>query len=515
MTVLPRHERPLPSFMAVCAIDANVKTIQAFTPRFMEWSKQGIWILDLRICRSFWTAKAHALGMDTVALIRKALQEHFTQEHQSHITIGHNAGYQAVLADSPWQAVLFLNYIKDRNLGGLVNLHSPFAKNFRKELSWQAWWETVAAIVEHLTATKLKSFSSSYFHNQCCQMQRAVKRLGVATPWDLREADSLAVGRRFGSVLRDLWRWTWENTEHRATNRQLPHEEDAHSTDGIFDFANGFPWRGVTVKEAPAIARHLDDPLLEWDYIEPLLQEDLGRICDLDSWDARDGVVRLEWRVVSYDLTILEIPICFRHPHSLASERNRSFMTTTLQAYYSFHQAMKNAIAADHEDSPIHPVSPIISWQIIVAERIQLTDRIKSLFATDEGDYSDLLALENRLPIHLVGYSLSDDWLPEDSYRLEAEIDIANKLNHQRSSPSFMAQSRMRPLFIYKNPIFFDHQAPSAGRVFVERIMTKWWKLKDQESLQRDYYRFPGPDKQLLWVFKDLLGHWYIHGIFA
>jgi hypothetical protein len=43
--------------------------------------------------------------------------------------------------------------------------------------------------------------------------------------------------------------------------------------------------------------------------------------------------------------------------------------------------------------------------------------------------------------------------------------------------------------------------------------MAKWWAAAS--SLQRDYYRLTDNEQRSFWVFKDNLGQWFIHGIFA
>jgi hypothetical protein len=502
-----KHERTLPPFLAIYAKDSCAQDVQTLTPRVMQWSDDGVWILDLRTCLTFWTTKANSLGIDTVALIRMVLQCQFASEDSEQISIGEAAGYQGVLANSPWRAVLLLNYVRERNLGGLINFASAYAGNLRKELSWNAWWETAVSICNHFEKVNRRHFTRLAFQSQCAQMQRTIKRLGTSNPWELKQADSLAVGRRFGTALRDLWQWTWSDTDTDPSRGLSQNSEHL--------FTSGFPWQSYLQKEVPTITRHLDDPLLEWDFLEPLLQEDLCRICDLDSWDSREGVMRLEWRVVSYDLTILDIPVCFRHPHSLASERNSCFTTTTLQAYYSFNQAVKNTAGPYEEEGFSDPPSPVISWQLMISERLQLSNKIIDLFGTSATDSSALMDLENRLPIPLLGYDICNDWVPEDSYATSQDQDVRLDDINNKMAPSFYALARRRPLFLYPKPIFLDSHGASAAWRFLERIMTKWWNATDKQSAQRDYYQLTGADRRLMWVFKDLCGNWYIHGIFA
>ena len=48
--------------------------------------------------------------------------------------------------------------------------------------------------------------------------------------------------------------------------------------------------------------------------------------------------------------------------------------------------------------------------------------------------------------------------------------------------------------------------------------MDKWWVSVDSEHPrpeQRDYYRLTDGDGRALWAFKDTVGKWYVHGVFA
>jgi hypothetical protein len=495
------------NFLALYAKDADFADMQVLTPKAMKWSDDGMWILDLRPCLSFWSHRARNMGLDVVGLIRKVLQTQFSAENHEQTSIGATAGYQGALADNPWLAIVFLNYVRERNLGGLVNLAGPSTLTFFRELSWSAWWKSAIPIAQHFESCKRKHFSPASFRGSCEQMQKAIGRLGILTPWELKTVDSLAVNRRFGTVLRDLWQWTWSALE--------PEDSNGGASDLKKQFASGFPWQSFQATESPMISRHLEAPLLEWDHMEPLLQEDLNRMCDLDSWDSREGVMRLEWEVVSYDMTAITVPICFRHPHSLASERNSNFVTTTLQAYYSFTQIMKSTMDDQDTDGYLNPPSPIISWRIKITERLRLSAKIRDLFGHSDRGNCDLMNLENRLPIELINYDLRQDWLPEDSYcHADASGERQDSMIGQATA-SLQAISRRRPLFLYRNPIFYDNHGHSVTWMFLERIMTKWWEKKPNSSPQRDYYKLIGKDQRAMWVFKDFRGNWYTHGVFA
>jgi hypothetical protein len=258
--------------------------------------------------------------------------------------------------------------------------------------------------------------------------------------------------------------------------------------------------------------------------MEPLLLEDLNRLCSQSSWDDRERVVSLELRLTFADLTALPISIHFRHPHSLHQELTHQ-RTALLQANYAFERETKEAFSKFiHE--PIETAVPtIIGWELIVTGRIRLPQQVFDIFGEDYSDQVDLCQLENRLSINLESFNLSHDWLPEHSYALAARDRKPHSLAKGSSNlPSqqpvnlllpFQALARKRPLFLYKTPQPWDDQGRSSGRVFLERTMEKWWSDSSQETSQRDYYCLTDSFKRDLWVYKDNRGRWYAHGIFA
>jgi len=160
----------------------------------------------------------------------------------------------------------------------------------------------------------------------------------------------------------------------------------------------------------------------------------------------------------------------------------------------------------------------IIAWELSVEECLTMPAQMLDLFGGAASERSDLLQLENRLPVALQAYDLSNDWVPENSYVNSDALELRLDSELNNAFLSLCAVAKKRPMFIYKEPLPLALEAKTFSTLwqFLERTMSKWWgSLSSQTNNQRDYYRFVDNEKRSLWIFKDTLGHWYVHGIFA
>jgi hypothetical protein len=332
-------------------------------------------------------------------------------------------------------------------------------------------------------------------------MERAVKRMGLKTPWGLREIPGEQLRRRFGALVRDARDWAYGDGEASVFSTA---------------FNTGFPWQSVTVADKPRVVTHLEHPLCEWEHVEPLLREDLDRLCALATWQAGERVVSLEWRLVFRDLSSLPVPIRFRHPHPLHLEKG-AHATALLQAFYSFQssvprQSIEDASGQVRETETF--VVPIVSWTLVVDERLSVPPRALALF--DDGVGGDALALlhmENRLRIPLEAYELRSDWLPEDSF---CKVGVAaSEGATAEAMPSLRELARARPLFLYESPQRFDHGGTSTTWEFRERTAAKWWERGSGPLPQRDYYRLTDRQQRSYWVYRDTQSQCFVHGVYA
>lgn len=426
------------------------------------------------------------------------------------------------------RAVLLFNYMKQRNLTGLVSLSGTFGKNIFREIPWGVWWTTANQYAHHMeeVPTGKRRFNGSSFRSRCAQMQRALKRLGIKNPWGMHDMSALQIKRRFGMELHELWEWSYQNLDHQK-KLQSPTQSFLF---GRETEVGRFPWVCCLSPDKPKVTIHLDNPLAEWDHIQPILKNELDRLCDLEEFKEAERVVSLEWRIVYQDLTYLVIPIPFRHPHSLHMEKSHQ-STALLQALYSFENSLRGSPIDKNRWDDLIPLEPIISWTLTVTERLYLPNKLLSLFGDQSSGSSmnqstehALLELENRLPVPLQEYRLRHDPLPEDSYESSTK-EFPHEMD-EAVFPTLMAQAQKRPLFIYREPALFEYKGGAsksveAGRQFTERTMDKWWRTNGSltdRPLQRDYYRMIDRDERAFWVFRNNTGSsesFYVHGVFA
>lgn len=468
----------------------------ALTPRVMEWG-EGLWLLDLSVCLTYWSAQAAFRGADPLQLIGAQL-EAVAAEH------GIKA-WSGVMAAHPWQGLLLARHMRERDVRGFLSVDGPFGQTLFREVGWDTWRSSIESLAAHRWALGIKPSEPATIRKQLTQMERAVKRLGLRTPWSLREIPGDQLRRRFGALVRDARDWAYG-------------EDEASDL-----FATGFPWQGVVIDDKPRVVTHLEHPLCEWEHIEPLLREDFDRLCALATWQAGERVVSLEWRLVFRDLSNLAVFIRFRHPHPLHLEKG-AHATALLQAFYSFQSSVPRQSIEGAAGQVLEAEAfavPIVSWSLVVDERLSLPPRALTLF--DDGVGSDALALlhmENRLKIPLEAYELRSDWLPEDSY-CRAGLATADGSSAE-ALPSLRELARTRPLFLYESPQRFDNVGTSAAWEFRERTAVKWWESAAGSSsvgrgpmAQRDYYRLTDREQRSYWVYRDTQSQCFVHGVYA
>ena len=519
----------------------GAEKLRALTPRLMQWS-ENIWLLDIRPCSTYWGVQARQRGENVYETVRQVLTAAFSSEQtakgkMAEGTAAPVSNFYAASAGSPWAAIVLASQMYERKLPGFIDLSSSFAVNLYREVSWDNWFSCVQRLGVHFQSKKRRAFNEDTLRRQCTQMEQSVKRLGIAMPWHMRTMDSMSIKRRFGVVLQEVWEWTFSILSTSSTLTSAMATPSLHQDDG-------FPWTATEVVETPTVARHLEYPLVEWDYIEPVLKEDLDKLCDLSTWDTNERVLSLEWRLVFPDMTCLCVPIPFRHPHYLRQEKGLH-KTALLQARYSFEAAIPGSQLDISRLDEHLPTMPIVSWQVSITERLAMPPVLRNLFGGFSSGFDDdgeshplamLVSLENKLPAPLECYDFCNDWVPEDSFDLVTarERSLGSSYSSGQGSSAKLTRNDSaagndayrslrglgcaRPLFLYRKPQVFDPAGKSTAWIFCERTMDKWWRQAEVNSPsahQRDYYWLTDSDNRGLWVFKNNLGQAYVHGIFS
>ncbi len=466
------------------------------TPQVMAWDK-NIWLLDLSPCHGYWQARATALQTDTTNLWRSLLHQLLmngseTNLKQSHI--GASAPYYAALANKPWQAILALNHLRERCVRGFIDTRSQFGASLLNEMSWQAWWHSVAQIRSHL-ATIYTAFDTAAYARSCKKMQQTMQKISSQLPRDMRSADAASIKRRFGGWLSLLWSWTYE--------------ENNPDSETLFDVASGFPWIREQKQDAPQITRHLESPVHEWSHLEELLREDFNKLCQLTSWDFCDRVTTMQWTLTLDDMTQRSLLIGFRHPHSLHNQAPEQ-KTALMQASYSF------VAVTSGEPLP----AAIVGWSLSITGQLLVNSELGAILDDSaDPELHELLELDNQLPIALEAYDLSADWQAEYSFTAtnSQAAGARDSVVSEAQYPSYLVLAQKRPLYLLKQPEPLTQEVSFPRQAFLERSMQRWWTSihRKKSSLCRSYYHLRLASGQSIWAYHDDRHRWFKHGIFA
>ena len=429
-----------------------------------------IWILDLSPFYGYWLKEALKTGKVIPALWRKALNQAFgTQDLDLQVD------YRAALASHPWRALLLLFSMAENQQFGFLDGRSNLGHKLLSGLSWSSWSAALDSVSNLWESQKLPRFKASVLTGQRQRFMLAMDRLAIKKPSASKNLKAKALQNRYGKHLSWAWGWTF-----------------SARVEGYF------PWKNHSFVPPPKVMRFLDEASFYWEPISYHLIEDLDKICD----HLRSKVVtRLDWLLTFEDMTEILVPLCFRNPHDLLSERG-AHPTVLIHAKTSIEALFKDIIKP--EESP----NLVLSWELTLVESLSLPmlqfDIFGEALEEDSGELT-LAKLENQLSVPLQRFALSEDWTPEDSFRNWEGEQV-------KEDASLKHAALMRPLYLWKDP---KPIAPLQAEKlkFLESSMNKWW-LPAQENAHRQYYQevtFEGSR----WVFFDGKGGWFEHGIFS
>lgn len=506
------------------AVETNAQIeehLQCLSTEVMQWSK-NIVLFDMRKFTRFWDLQASQRGITLTDVLKKTLsfyfgiQEQDEKKMESHSTtpadkqkifttqplknvITFSPGYRAARATNPWQAVLLLEQMRYRGRWGLLSNDSRAGRQFFKNISWTLWWECISQLKSKLIETKIKGFRESLFSGQCKRLERASDRLGFESPSKMEILNPKGVKSRYGKTLSDIWTWTYgEATRFKAPCRSY-----------------GFPWQQTVFSLPTSVQQTLDLPLVSWNSIPPFLIISLDKLRRLNI-NSGLGVIRLNWALTFEDCSTAEVPILFRNPYDLSSERG-AYPTALLQAELSFSKMLQQKYKAAGIDLEHHNVPfAIHSWQLTIEESMTLPNVMFDFFSltSEESDLNTLFKLENELPVSLHGYQTVADWMPEDSF---TSLSIKSLLayNTEENLPiAFNAVAAQRPLYIFSEPTPIQLEK-NARLIFLESLTTKWWASDQEKFQERHYYKYLDSENRVLWIFKTDSEKWYQHGIFG
>ncbi len=446
------------------------------SPTAMRWSRHRI-LSRLDDCRAFWIAQKKKLRCRLDDLFDPLLEHHYGED------------YIAVLGEHPWQCLLYLEYRRKHASRGLFLLPSRLDRNIYHRLGWDDWFEPQARLAEHLRAINARGFRAESFRARQAQMRRFIERIGVDRPSAMRAADAHSITRRFGKWLGYAWQWSFSDSSR----------------------LRGFPWRSLRHEPEASVARDLEYPVNQWEFIEVLLREDLDRLAAMCKRDDSRHINRMEWRICLFNQQRITVELSFRHPYSLHRDAPE-YATALYQARYRYEDLMRRLRQRD-SDLDLPESMPFAGWAVALTEIVTLAPSLWDLFARefDAIDYQRVMALQNKLPLAFESYQSDPDYCPEQSFTA-ALPGIAD--SEPFALDAWRGCAANKPLFYYPDVQPIDHPG-RLRRIFLERNSNPWWLGEDALQSIRDYFMLEDERGRTSWVYRTRDGAWYKQGEFC
>ncbi len=460
-----------PSHVAIHA--TGVTNPYALSPEVMRWS-ETIYLVRVDSCGRFWQAQKKKLRCTLGELFDPILRYHFGDDHV------------AVFGNHPWQCLLYLNYQLRHQGKGIHLLQSRLGQNLYRTLDWECWFATQQGLAAQLCKLGVKGFNPDNFTARQAQFRRFIERVGIAAPRAMSGADANAITRRFGAWLGRIWRWSFNGEE----------------------CSDRFPWVRLAPSALPRVRRELEYPVNDWSFVEALLREDFARLCEQFRRDDCEHVNRMLWEISLFNDQTVTVDLSFRHPYSLHRDMPE-FTTALYQARYVYDDLVARLQARD-TDLDLPENMPLVAWRVEVCERISLAPELRDLFAavSEQIDYAQIMALQNKLPIAFESYRPCACFYPEQSFR---SAPIGSSEPESFDNLQWCQSAAAKPLFYYPEAVRFEPTGPMQ-RVFLERNSQPWWLGEDALQSIRDYFLLRDPRGRASWVFRDSEGAWFKHG---
>ncbi len=467
--LLNSSQFPLPKYIMIDKKNLTHESHLTFSPNLMQWS-DNLLIIDLTTTSSFWRKKGSVMNLSPIGLIQSIL-------NQLEIK-------RTVFSDNIWKGITLFYFMKSRDLEGTIDLNSSFGKKIYEQLNWFAWFKFIQSYGEHLQLIKRKGFNLKKFQKQCFTMRSTVKKLNLLSPWDLKEADENALQRRYGPVIADLWSQLFG----RKTK--------------ICDL--WIPWKP---KPPIQIHRTLEYPLNKWDQLVPFIQQDLNQFFLMSNWISGLQIIKFNWIIYFEDHGDVLIPVEFRYPHDITTEKNHH--KTSL---FLFEKALLKTISEKNEiDNDLLTDSPALSWSFEITDWMVFPDQVLTIFGTEPSkeDWGlQLNKLENKLSVPLIEFSIKPDWIATNCY----EVGGATCNRFEKHQFVWKQSAKSKPIFLFQTP----EPLKFRGKLqFLERNMIKWWKQPYSNFHYLDFFKLTDRFQKSFWVAKDPEQNWWVHGIFG
>lgn len=533
-------------FVAIYMDASDGGQFLSITPKMMRWTA-NVYLLDLSPVLNYWSHLAEQDNASCTEYVSSLLLSlsagNISAGNISAGNIGKDEINRApcfIFATHPWQALLLLSVAMERPALKFIEAQSHLGRRMMHDITWPQWLKRCQELREHVSSWALseggtrsgtsknkspRGLSETKTSGTLSMLTKTISRMHLTLITQMSDIEPAAMHRRFGKLAATAWTWTWGKApmsvgqQPYQQSHQQPYQQSCQQQPLIKEelsddlFLSDFPWQNVVPPESPSIGRHMETYLRQWAQIEPLLCEDLDKICTLACWTSSERVVSLEW-VLSFSCSPpLPILVLFRHPHALHRESGHH-KTALLQAFHSWQKATKQHLSPEILGDTYIADDTITDWTLTIKERLLATPTMRSLFSDDlTTESSQLLRIENSVAVPLIGYAITDHWCPERSF-VPASEEYPSEAG---DDPSKFATHQRRPLFIYDQPMAIPNKEQSSGLIFCERVATTWWSNEhtNKTGPSRDYYIRMTNDGLLQWVFQNNDGHLVLHGLFG
>ncbi|MFK8137227.1 MAG: hypothetical protein AB8E15_02600 [Bdellovibrionales bacterium] len=452
----------------------------SLSPHTMRWDKD-LYFIDVQATENYWRLKAKYHNELYSDFLLKKITESFPQA-------------KIYTAKHPWQALLLLKAMGETaEKNYIYSFHSKLGENLFKTLKWEEWLSVAKQVLKYYD-TKNIQLDGGKTRSKILQFEKAMERLGLEGPEDLKEADLASIRKRFGNFIERLWEWSFPEKSKRLPLFQS------------LDDLKAFPWLACDVPVHYKAFQLLEYPCEYWEHIEAFLKEDCKKLFEQVKQRTDLRVCKIDWRLHLYDGRDLQLPVYFRNPYSLHKESEK-FTSLLQQANYSFHSWQKDL--KEEKDYSTYPEAyKIVSWELVITEFIFHSEDSLELVASEDtyNIYNKLLDIENKLPRSLENYQVRESFLVDQSFQLRNEKAQLKTFTHLQ----WKNAGSLRPLFIHKK----HKSIPAPYRAtFLERCSRNWWNQHSLRNYRVDYFKSLDRQSQR-WLSKDIDGKWMEYGSF-
>lgn len=447
------------------------------SPEVMHWH-QDLWLIDIGRTKRYWLAQTlhDSISLEEL-LLRKIKEANLTLKRW-------------IQCSHPWQGIFLIKHLPEQQ--SLYDFKARFCQNRAKDIRWSEWLEESEVLLQHLEEN-IRSSRLQRFQSKKLQLLRAMDRLGLENTYDIKEADSSSMQKRFGYWVSKLWEWTFPEKD-----TELPLLQSLNDL-------NEFIWISQKPKDFPKRHRALDYSVELWDSLVPFLVEDFEFLKRKYFSQKKYSICEIQWTLELYSGKSIPINVNFRNPYAIFQDAP-DYSIALAQCRFQY-EAWQANLQEEKNYSNYPEAYKIVSWRMEVSKTLFSELKEQSLNSNYEGaNYFKILDLENKLPKPIQQYRVKKSFLLSSHARkaIDEQEDLVNEQLWKHSGS-------LRPLFKYKEKNKLNSLASSS--YFLERNSRDWWKDKHSQNYNQDFFKLY-QSREWKWLSKNTKGEIFELGKF-